>query len=399
MYLLLAKCGGKLDPDYLFYECDFNTILFGVHAYKKDLHILDRNSNPASVEVHYYRNIVVTDRGDLLVQVKPTVKPFSNFSEYYNRLLSAMDLMYENAKDEIRKKKYDIVTTISKGYDAPCCAAIAKKIGCDTAVTFKAEGKYKEDSGVEIAQQLGYRNIIQKDAEEYRTRTDFVEAFYVASGELGAQISFCAFDAEFEGNLVLTGERGDSIWGKNAINRNNKFAFDDMLSHLGSCERKLWVGYISVPMPLFGASSWDSIYRISNSKEMQNWQLGNEYDRPIPRRIVEEAGVKREDFGQSKHGAGFVYRYDWLARIKSRMSSTSAENFESYVIKNKKPCVVEKIKYLWLTKEIYLSRIGISVKDKPSIEYSQIANPMAARYLIPWAGNIVLEKYKKILGE
>jgi hypothetical protein len=58
---------------------------------------------------------------------------------------------------------------------------------------------------------------------------------------------------------------------------------------------------------------------------MKKWQLNNNYDRPIPRRIIEEAGVPRELFGLNKHGAGFIYKYDWLKIIKTRMSKAAGE--------------------------------------------------------------------------
>lgn len=399
LYFLLALNKYKLDPQYLYYETDFNTLLFGIHKYKEDIHVLNAMNNPVTVQVHYFRNIEITSNNELYIHTKSKVRDFQNYNDYYERLLSAMDELYKNARDVNRMNQYGIVTTISKGYDAPCCAAIAKKIGCNTAVTFKAEGKHKDDSGMEIAQKLGYQNIIEKDADAYKKRNDFVEALFIASGELGASISSSAFENEFSGNLVLSGERGDRIWNKNALQVNNEFCFDDMVSELGKSEYRLWNNYISIPMPQYGATSWTSLHRISNSEEMKKYQLNNNYDRPIPRRILEESGIDRESFGQHKHGAGFIYRYDWLGRIKSRMSDASATSFESYVKENKSRSILLKIKYFWKTKELYLSRLGISVKTKKLVEYSQIANPMATRYLIPWAGDVVLQKYKNILGE
>ncbi len=33
---------------------------------------------------------------------------------------------------------------------------------------------------------------------------------------------------------------------------------------------------------------------------MKHWSIGTDYDRPIPRRIAEDAGVPRQSFGQEK---------------------------------------------------------------------------------------------------
>ena len=341
LYLLMALTGFSYDPQYKEYEKDFNSILEGIKHYKKSIF----TNPPGDIQINYFRNIEVTDDGTVIVSIKDSVAHFNDFQDYVMRLNGSIKHLVENAKDPNRKQQYGIVTTISKGYDAPCCAVIAKNAGCDTAVTFKAEGKYAKDSGVEIARELGYTKIVERDALEYLHRDDLVEAEYICSGELGAQISFSAFDKDFEGNLVFTGERGDSIWGVDNPICNDEFHFVDVLNHLGSCERRLWIGYISVPMPLYGATAWTSIQRISQSKEMAFWSLGNDYDRPIPRRICEEAGLKRDMFGISKHGAGFLYRYDSLRRMKSRMSPATGNAFEDYLRKNAHYNPIEVINY------------------------------------------------------
>ncbi len=395
----MATMGYRYDPQYLNYEVDFNTVLFGVRKYKKEVNVYDAQGNPGKVEILYFRNIEIDEHNQLKITVKPSVKSFAGFEDYRSRLSTAIKQMSANAKDSKRDFQYGMVTTISKGYDAPCCAVIAKEAGCDTAVTFKPEGKYAEDCGTEIAKALGYANVIERDSMAFKGRTDNVEALYVASGELGSDISFCAFDEDFEGNLVFVGDRGDSVWNRNATNRNGVFAFNDMLSHLGIIERRLWLGFVSVPMPLYGASAWESLFDIANSEEMKEWQLDNNYDRPIPRRIVEAAGVPRDSFGIKKHGAGFVYRYDWLGRIVSRMSDTAASSFKSFVRKNKKPHPLQVCGYLWKTRHVYLRALGLNVKTKETIEYSRVSNALGARYLIPWAGEVVLDRYKKILGK
>jgi hypothetical protein len=65
-------------------------------------------------------------------------------------------------------------------------------------------------------------------------------------------------------------------------------------------EFRLRVGFIHVPITMLGMSRDTSIWNITHSQEMQPWRLETKYDRPIPRRIVEEAGVPRELFGQEK---------------------------------------------------------------------------------------------------
>lgn len=393
LYLLLAINDYSLDPQYVNYEVDFNSILDGIDGYKKTIHVVG-----GEVKVYYFKNIIVSDEGKVSVLTKSSISPFASFENYYKRLCNSIKDLANNGSDEQRHKKYGMVTTVSKGYDAPCCAVVAKQAGCDIAVTFRAEGKYRDDSGVEIAKALGYAKVIERNALDYLQRSDNVEAEYLCTGELGAQISFSAFDNDFTGNMVFTGDRGDSIWNKYNRICNDQFRFVDILNHLGCSERKLWVGYISIPMPLYGASSWSSIQKISQSDEMKQWSLDNNYDRPIPRRICETAGLRRDMFGIEKHGAGFTYRYDWMKRIEGRMSRYSSRSFQAYVSEHSQYDIADIISFYWKTKAIYLKKIGIRIKLPDQDELRSIANPTVVRYLIPWAGSCVINRYKNGLG-
>ncbi|MGH7793073.1 MAG: hypothetical protein ACREOB_12235, partial [Thermodesulfobacteriota bacterium] len=54
-----------------------------------------------------------------------------------------------------------------------------------------------------------------------------------------------------------------------------------------------------------------AIHPINRSPEMKPWCVVGNYDRPIARRIVEEAGVPRELFGNRKHGGGgYLHGHD-----------------------------------------------------------------------------------------
>jgi hypothetical protein len=65
-------------------------------------------------------------------------------------------------------------------------------------------------------------------------------------------------------------------------------------------EYRLRLGFIHAPVPFFGCLQKASIYQISHSPEMHPWSIGPRYNRPIPRRLVEETGVPRDWFGQIK---------------------------------------------------------------------------------------------------
>jgi hypothetical protein len=62
-----------------------------------------------------------------------------------------------------------------------------------------------------------------------------------------------------------------------------------------------------VPLPYIGARRKADIVKITESSDMAAWRLRNGYDRPIPRRIAEEAGISRLAFGQSKMGSVVLF--------------------------------------------------------------------------------------------
>jgi hypothetical protein len=65
-------------------------------------------------------------------------------------------------------------------------------------------------------------------------------------------------------------------------------------------EIRLKAGFFNVPLPCLYARSLASIARISRSDAMRPWRTWTKYDRPIPRRVLTEAGVDGSLFGQRK---------------------------------------------------------------------------------------------------
>ena len=68
-------------------------------------------------------------------------------------------------------------------------------------------------------------------------------------------------------------------------------------------EFRLRADFVDVPLPVFGMSQNESLQRITELEEMRPWSVGGYYDRPIPRRIAEEAGIPRGSFGTVKRAA------------------------------------------------------------------------------------------------
>lgn len=304
----------------------------------------------------------------------------------------------DNVIDDIRKTKYGMITTISKGYDAPACAALVKEIGCNEAITFNKPEKYENDSGKDIAKKLGYATVIEENAAKYLKNEDLVEVEYISSGELGTGIVFSAFDDMFTNKVVFMGERGDKVWSKTWSDVNDDFRFkNEMYTGTSHIESKLRIGYIYCPIPLFGAFKWSDIDKITQSEEMSKYSIGGRYDRPIPRRILEDKGVPRDWFGKEKMGAGFNYRFDNKSRLKSRMSLNTYNAFVSeYRPSRSIRRVLSIVKYIFLTKELYLNYIAKKLHIKYRFKSTDIrtTHPGTPNDLFLWSMDKMKEKYK-----
>lgn len=389
----LAWSGCRLDTEYAGYERDFSSILNGLDAYKREIPLAEG----MTLSCYYYCNLFISPEGDVRAEEKQRPQPVLSYEDYMAALLADMRKLKDNAKDAARRNRYGLVTTVSSGYDAAACSAVARRLGCETALTFDRPQKYADDCGDGVAKRLGYQHIIKKDADAYRRREDLVEAEHVCSGELGTSIIFSAFEQEFRDNLVFYGERGDKLWNKNWPSPNDRFVFEgEMYAGISMCEARLRIGFILVPMPLYKAAVWTSIHALSNSLEMAAWSVGGRYDRPIPRRMVEEAGVERELFGQRKKGAGFNYHYDTLKRLKTRMSETSYNSFVRYYRAHRRRGQTGRLLcYYCSSAPDYLNYFfrKLGIKKRIAVRDRQLDNPGAPSYLTGWGMEILTKRY------
>ena len=174
---------------------------------------------------------------------------------------------------------------------------IAAELGCKTAVTHKVSREDREqyhltgdDSGHAIAERMGMICEI-RDPKAYLGYNGMPEAEFASTGYDDEALVMSSFEGDFRQKLVITGMHGENVW-----NRISK-----------TPSRKTYTKWMAVAVPYPNSDTasvssmsrspilWlhglPSINRISNSGEMAPWTLWNNYDRPIPRRIVEEKGV------------------------------------------------------------------------------------------------------------
>jgi len=300
---VLAEADLTLHPRYSDYQSDLWSIVRGLGRYVK--HIPTRNGPP--VRLFYHGNIVIGPDLEISEQAKVSPPRWNGFAEYRSFLVGALAGLRQNATAPQRHVSYDLLSSISSGYDSPAAAALAAEIGCSKAVSFKTgtrylhDGSEVEDSGVHIARALGL------EVQEF-ARATYLGANSIAPAEFAAcgdsfDLQLAAFEGELVQKLFLTGFGGDVFWDRWNNNPNARIARRLPPSGDSVGEFRLRVGFVHIPVPFLGAVGHPAIHAISNSPEMRAWMLDNDYDRPIPRRILEQKAVPRLLFGQSKKGS------------------------------------------------------------------------------------------------
>jgi len=109
--------------------------------------------------------------------------------------------------------------------------------------------------------------------------------------------------------ILLTGYHGDKVWDLHHVAPGGDIVRGDA-SGLGLTEYRLWARFLHCPVPFWGVRRAAEIGAVSRSSELRAFVLpGTDYNRPIPRRIAEEAGVPRFSFGITKNAAEpFLWR-------------------------------------------------------------------------------------------
>lgn len=355
----------------------------------------------------YIASVLIIDKDLKITKTKrPVINDFQSFDDYYSRIIVALNRIKNNSCSKARKTiQYGLTTTISSGYDSSTCAALAKKIGCNTAMTLMS-GRYDKDSGEEIAKYLGYTRIIKRDCESYKEKKGCIDAEYVSSGEAGTQLQFSVFEDVMANTITFFGVRG-CYWDKDSKTTDD-FEMDDHYfceADVSWTENALKNSYIVAPLPTYGSSTCSSIRKVTNLEEMKFWTLGTKYDKPIPRRILEESGVPRDAFGMKKFGGGFTFSYETKRSLKRKMTKEGYKDFIKYEKETgyQRRCfsrVINRMKYFMQMLPIYFnvinSRLGtnLKVKSKPG----KFSNPGATVDLFFWSVEIMKNKYMDALN-
>ncbi len=289
---ILAVAETSLDEVSWDYARDVDTIMQGVSGYKRQL-----PCNEGELFVLYFNNLL-WDGLNLTEIDKPDTAPrFDTFNTYAAYLMENAERLRTNTGDRARAHPVIPLVTVSKGYDSSVAAVIARRAGCKQSVTIRQSTSLwrGSDSGEEVAGYLGL-----KCANYNRTarRYPLEETIWAASGRAGV-LNWTLFDYPEPLCLFFTGPYGDKMWSRGRWEFKDPFEFTG-LSLGGIGEFRLFRGVFHCPVPFWGMRHLRELWEITHAGAMEPWSVPGDYDRPIPRRIVEEAGVPRTAFGQCK---------------------------------------------------------------------------------------------------
>jgi len=237
--------------------------------------------------------------------------------------------------------------------------------------------------------EAGYR--------DYLDISDLPEAEFVASGDAG-DVQLLTFQNLLNGRILTTGFHGDKIWDP----RNRKVGDqvvrgDNSGSSLG--EYRLRVGFVHMPIPFIGCRRHADIQAISQSPEMDPWRIGGSYDRPIARRIVEEAGVPRSGFARHKLATAVWWGF-------KPPKSSSHDSYVAYRNSHRRAGIqwrehihslLYRISRFWWRNSLRAQRVlsgkvGLCI-EIPQVVPRQFTEPADQSQLFQWGISIVRSRY------
>ncbi len=313
---LLAQVDGRLDPTDRSWFDRLGTITRGIENYEPDL-----PTSAGPVRLTYFYNLAWNGRSFEKREKPLGISGFESFKTYRDYLAESLAALGRNAEDGRRQHPFALMGTISGGLDSPMVATLARS-GADLteAITFARDDG--SDTGEEAAEKLGIHVTIFSRDDWKRTGVA-PEAAFIAGDAKGEDVFLAGAEAMLAGRLLLTGHNVGILLDRNRPDPNRVIRRKDR-SGTSVTEWRLHAGFVHCPVGFIGVRHAPDLTRISRQPEMDRWSLGGWYDKPVARRIVEEAGVPREAFGIKKRASSVLFFKSGAGLSRSTMAELGA---------------------------------------------------------------------------
>jgi hypothetical protein len=342
------------------------------------------------IAVYWLDNLVLRDR-ELQVVPKPDSAPkFDDYDQYLRFLIESMLDLDHNLRDRSRRHRAEPLVTVSSGYDSPAIALLSRLTGCERAVTISdANSLWRgSDSGAALAEKIGLScRSYRRTASNYPNET----AVWAASGKAGL-LSWTAFDLPAVVCAAYLGTYCDMIWSRQELPSGYT---ERVQSFLSMSEYRLWAGMLQCPIAFLGGCHAEEINAISRLPEMQAWSVGGDYDRPIPRRMLEEYGLARGSFANRKKDTSHESPFRWP------YSSEASKSFQSFLRANGRPAppmsMISLIRTISLVENLWYKNIGRRLRlPRLGRFWHKLSNP---ELLFRWANEELKQRYRRGMEE
>ena len=313
--VLLGRTGARLHPE-VDHRRWSESICLGVLNYMRQFTIAHPRLEIANQLM--FEAMHLDAKGEPAYRTHDVPHTFTDFTDYISQLSSAMRSLWNNATDSRRVRPMRAVSTASRGYDSPTVLALMQPIVGTPLLTWSSaqsntripaivqkfmKTELSNDDGSDIARLLGAQPQ-HLDPDERKLPAE-IEAWFWASAQTSPELVFHSLLREADVHDVPTvcfgGHMGDGVWAVDLSPLN----FTGQLwrgapSSVSLNEARARFGVVECSPAYLFSRSVVALHRVTMSDEMAPWRLGNGYDRPICRRILEERGVPREAFGWGK---------------------------------------------------------------------------------------------------
>jgi len=377
---LLAMTDLSLREDYKRYTIDMMSVEGGgIFGCAQSIPVVG-----GEVRLTYFRNLVY-DGGELRLEDKPIpARKFECFADYRSFLSQTARALGDNCRDTRRRNAVQGLVGLSSGYDSPVCAVVAKEAGFTQAATITNSRSIwrGSDSGLAVAEKLGMS--CRQHRSHPRHYRNEIEIFSTTGRD--AAFNLTIFDFPKPLCLLFDGTYGDKVWDRFPHDLSNPSG--DMDNGLG--EFRLAEGIFHTVVPWWAIAQADQINALGAAGEMAPWTMGTDYDRPVARRIVEEAGVERGAFAIRKKNTSSNSPFRWPYSKQARA------NFAGYLarrgLRNMPAWAIRLVRAVnvvdALIQRNVLSKLGIKRRSWP------LRHTRANSLLFHWANAELKERYR-----
>jgi len=321
LVVLLGRLGARIDLRFDHRNWG-ESMALGVFNYVRQFQVVHPRIPTMSQLI--FESLRVGPAGEPSFHFRDRPRTFADYADYVGQFGAVLEHLHGNATSPARQKPMRSVTSASRGYDSGAVTAFVTRLEqglpswtakrSNTRIPRLLQGVMNadvaDDDGSEIATQLG-ATPRYLDPELSKVPLE-LEAWCWAAAQISPELVFHSMltdaDAHDVPTIFWAGHVGDGAWERQLGEMGlSGQVVRGAQSGYALIEARVRYGVVEASVPYLFMRSVAAINRVSRSDELKPWQLDSDYDRPIPRRLLEERGVPREAFGFGKKAVAQDY--------------------------------------------------------------------------------------------